>query len=175
MSQHPRSLYREALLCLARAPDHRGPMPHADRRGRAVNALCGDELLAELTLGQDDRIGELRCTVRGCAVAEASAHLLAELVPGADHQQIAGWQARFEAALTGAALPAELAPLEPLLALRERPSRHGCALLPWQALAEALRPVGVAPSRDDLGEAAQPPAGAASIGPVISTVGRQNR
>jgi len=138
MSRPPESLYREALLRLARDPSHRGPMPHADRRGRAVNALCGDELLAELTLEQDDRIGELRCTVRGCAVAEASAHLLAELVRGADHQQIPGWQARLEAALAGAALPVELAPLEPLLALRGRPSRHGCALLPWQALANAL-------------------------------------
>lgn len=137
MSRDP-SLYRAELLRLARDPTHRGPMPHADRRGRASNPLCGDELLAEVGLRPDQCVDALRCTVRGCAVTEASAHLLAELVPGADRAQLERWHASFAAALGGAALPPALAVLEPLLALRERPSRHGCALLPWQALARAL-------------------------------------
>jgi nitrogen fixation NifU-like protein len=128
------NLYREDLLRLARDPCFRGPLAGASRRATAINELCGDELCVELALTEGGRVAELRCTVRGCAIAAASARLLAELARGADRGELSRWREQFAAMLAGAELPAGLELLRPLLALRGRHSRHGCALLPWRAL-----------------------------------------
>ena len=138
MTGHNDPLYREALLRLARDTRFRGPLAGADRRATAVNELCGDELCVELALAEDGRVAELRCTVRGCAIVAASARLLAELAGGAGREQLRRWREQFAAVLAGAELPGGLELLRPLLALRDRRSRHGCALLPWRALDLAL-------------------------------------
>lgn len=130
------TIYREALLRLARDREFSGPLSDAQRRGRALNPMCGDELVAEATFDASERITKLHFTVRGCAIAQASARLLAELARGHDRDQLARWHAQLRVALADrhAALPEPLEPLSPLLVLRGRASRHACALLAWQGV-----------------------------------------
>jgi NifU-like protein involved in Fe-S cluster formation len=131
-------IYREALLRLARDPEFRGPLPDAQRRGRALNPLCGDELVAEATFDAHERITTLHFTVRGCAIAQASARLLAELARGHERACLSRWHVQLRAALAerAVALPPELESLTPLLVLRGRANRHPCALLAWQGVGE---------------------------------------
>lgn len=138
MSDADPTIYREALLRLARDGEYRGPLVDAHRRGRAINPLCGDELVAEAILDAHERIERLHFTVRGCAIAQASARLLAELAVGHDRAELVRWQAQLRAALVeqGGTLPGELDRLAPLLVLRGRTSRHACALLAWQGVGE---------------------------------------
>ena len=138
MSDPGQTLYREALLRLARDRTYEGPLADAERRGRALNPLCGDELVAEAILDDHERIERLHFTVRGCAIAQASARLLAELAVGHGHAELVRWQAALRGALDeqGVALPHELDRLEPLLVLRGRASRHACALLAWRGVDE---------------------------------------
>jgi NifU-like protein involved in Fe-S cluster formation len=138
MNDNDSTIYREALLRLARDLEFRGPLHDAQRRGRAVNPLCGDELVAEATFDAHERITALHFTVRGCAIAQASARLLAELARGHERACLSRWRAQLQAALAArdVALPAELESLTPLLVLRGRTSRHACALLAWQGVSE---------------------------------------
>lgn len=136
MSEDSTSIYKAALLEHARDQRFRGPLEGATLRGRALNPLCGDELVAEARAGASGALDELRYTIRGCAIAQASAHLLARHAPGHSPAQLAEQAEALRAALAGEDLPPELEAMRALLVIRARRSRHACALLPWQALAE---------------------------------------
>ena len=136
MSEDSTSIYRAALLEHARDQRFRGPLEGATLRGRALNPLCGDELVAEATAEAGGALSELRYTIRGCAIAQASAHLVAQHASGHSPAQLAEHAKALRAALEGEELPPALEAMRALLVIRTRRSRHACALLPWQALAE---------------------------------------
>jgi nitrogen fixation NifU-like protein len=46
-----------------------------------VNPLCGDEIRIDVRV-KDDRVSEIRFSGRGCAVSQASASILTEMVEG---------------------------------------------------------------------------------------------
>lgn len=134
----PLPLYDAALLERAKRPVGAGELPEPRRRGRAENALCGDEIEVDVRVA-DGRIRELAHRVRGCAIVAASASLLAETASG-DPVEVTVERARaLQAWLSaGGALPRELSSLEPT---RLFPARARCVLLPWDALERALAPV----------------------------------
>jgi nitrogen fixation NifU-like protein len=75
------SLYREAILDHYRNPRNKGTLDPADFTYQDVNPLCGDEIRMDLrTDGQ--RITEVRFSGRGCAISQAAASILTEMVEG---------------------------------------------------------------------------------------------
>ena len=132
MTEEKSCLYREALLEHARKPRNAGRVENPALTARASNPLCGDEL--ELTAAlQNGTVAEIRFRVRGCAIVTAAASLMSEAVHGRELGR--AFQEVMEG--DGAALPAELSSPSPLLEVKKHRSRLTCALLPWQALAEA--------------------------------------
>jgi nitrogen fixation NifU-like protein len=128
-------LYKDILMDHARRPRNAGRLEHPDMRAAVVNPLCGDELSVDVAL-EGEQIQEVRFRVRGCAIATASASMLSEQVKGLTLAGVARLEKSFQEAISveGAALPEELAALEPLLSVRDYPHRQSCARLPWDAL-----------------------------------------
>jgi nitrogen fixation NifU-like protein len=75
------SIYREVILEHSRNPSNRGTLDPADFSHEDVNPMCGDEIRIDVRLA-GDRISEIRFSGRGCAVSQASASILTEMVEG---------------------------------------------------------------------------------------------
>ena len=139
MSADLDALYRDVILDHNRHPRHYRAIA-GGRRGEGHNPLCGDRLTVYVRL-KDGIIAEAAFQGFGCAIATASASLMAESVAG---RTIAEAEALFER-VRATMLAPESAPIDDLGALsalagvRKFPARAKCATLPWQALFAAVR------------------------------------
>jgi nitrogen fixation NifU-like protein len=75
------SLYREIILEHYRNPQNRGVLEPADFSYEDTNPLCGDEVRIDVRVA-DGRISEIAFSGRGCAISQASASMLTEMVKG---------------------------------------------------------------------------------------------
>ena len=75
------SIYREIILDHYQNPRHRGTLDPNDYTYEDSNPLCGDEVRidARVTNGSID---EIAFSGQGCAISQASASILMELVEG---------------------------------------------------------------------------------------------
>jgi nitrogen fixation NifU-like protein len=146
-----RDLYQEVILDHGRHPRNHRRLNQADRSAKGDNPMCGDRVEVFLRLGHDGRIVEAAFDGRGCAISQASASLMTELVQGClpDEASAIGTALR-TLARTGACPvcdgPVGLAMerLAPLGGVSEYPSRVKCATLAWHALDAALTEEGLA-------------------------------
>jgi nitrogen fixation protein NifU and related proteins len=72
-------IYREIILDHYRNPRHKGKLPEADISTHDSNPLCGDEIDIHMKI-QGDRIMDIKFEGRGCAISQASASMLTEMV-----------------------------------------------------------------------------------------------
>jgi len=75
------SIYREIILEHYKNPKNRGTLDPADFTYEDVNPLCGDEVRIDVRVA-DGKVSEIRFSGRGCAVSQASASILTEMVEG---------------------------------------------------------------------------------------------
>jgi nitrogen fixation NifU-like protein len=132
-------LYHEAIMAHARAPHHAGALAAADTRATVDNPLCGDRVTIELRLA-DDKIADVGHTVRGCALCQASASMLADGAIGAAREEVSAARDAIRAMLRDDA-PApdgRWSAFAAFLPARPARSRHDCVLLPFQAFDKAL-------------------------------------
>jgi nitrogen fixation NifU-like protein len=74
-------IYSDVILDHVRTPRHKGTLDPADYSYEDVSPLCGDEIRIDVRV-KDDRVAAIAFSGRGCAVSQASASLLTELVAG---------------------------------------------------------------------------------------------
>ncbi len=135
-----RDLYQEVILDHGRKPRNHLRLEVFDATARGDNPMCGDrvEVFLKLHCG---RIARASFLGRGCAISQASASLLTELVPGLTPDEARSLGARLRnMAKTGTrddSTPA-LERLSALSGVHEFPSRVKCATLAWHALDAAL-------------------------------------
>ena len=72
--------YREVILDHYRRPHNAGVLEEADIHAADSNPLCGDKVELFLKLGDDGRVSAVRFNGRGCAISQASASLLTEMI-----------------------------------------------------------------------------------------------
>ena len=116
-------LYREEILDHYYSSPYRGRLDHADCACDLDNPFCGDQIHVELSVGDDDRIGQIRFDGKGCVISQAATSLLAEHLEGAsvaDARQVG---------------PADVVKL---LGMPLTPTRMKCGLLGWKAIQQAL-------------------------------------
>jgi nitrogen fixation protein NifU and related proteins len=116
-------LYGGVVLDRFRHPRHFGELPGADAVHEDVNPLCGDRLRIELRLGPEREVEAVRFQGDACAIATASADLLAEMVEGRSVTEALGVER--DALLTALGAPI-------------RASRLPCVSLPLAVLRGAL-------------------------------------
>ena len=73
--------YREYILDHYRNPRNYGKLEQPDAHAEDSNPLCGDQLAIDLKFA-GDRVAEVRFQGRGCAISQASASMLSEMIEG---------------------------------------------------------------------------------------------
>jgi nitrogen fixation NifU-like protein len=73
--------YREYILDHYRDPRNYGQLEHPDVHEEETNPLCGDQLALDLQV-EDDRVIAVRFQGKGCAISQASASMLTEMIEG---------------------------------------------------------------------------------------------
>jgi nitrogen fixation NifU-like protein len=73
--------YREYILDHYRNPRNYGTLEQPDVHAEDSNPLCGDQLAIDLQI-EGDRVTAVRFRGRGCAISQASASMLSEMIEG---------------------------------------------------------------------------------------------
>jgi nitrogen fixation NifU-like protein len=81
------SIYREIIMDHSKNPRNKRVLDPADFSYEDVNPLCGDEIRIDVRV-KDDHIDEIAFSGRGCAVSQASASILTEMVDGMSIEEV---------------------------------------------------------------------------------------
>lgn len=115
------SPYEEVILDHWKNPRHKGRLEKPDFVGVEVNPLCGDAVRLELKV-VGDRVAEARFDGYGCAISQAAASLLTEMIQGRTVEELEKLREDELLEAMGGVIQ----------------TRRSCALLPLQALRRAL-------------------------------------
>jgi nitrogen fixation NifU-like protein len=74
--------YRENILDHYRQPRNAGTLDNATHSHEENNPLCGDVIRMDLHVNEDDVIEEVAFSGKGCAISQASASMLTEMIKG---------------------------------------------------------------------------------------------
>jgi nitrogen fixation NifU-like protein len=75
------NIYREIILDHYKNPRNKGVLDPHDFSAEDVNPLCGDEIRIDLRV-HNGVVSDVRFEGRGCAVSQASASILTEMIEG---------------------------------------------------------------------------------------------
>jgi nitrogen fixation protein NifU and related proteins len=75
-------LYREIIVERYKNPQFRGTLDPHHISYEDENPLCGDQIRVDLRLDEDDCVTEAAFSGHGCAISQASADLLMEMLIG---------------------------------------------------------------------------------------------
>ena len=134
------ALYQEVLLDHYRRPRNKGQLPNFDVCVDKKNPLCGDEITLQIEF-EGDTVSDVKFTGQGCAISQASASMMTQVLKGRSRTDIERVARRFAEMIHGddaAARDAALGDLRALAGVSRLPVRLKCAMLAWGALAEAL-------------------------------------
>lgn len=131
------SIYTAALMEHNAHPDYKYDMDAPTVSLDGVNPSCGDELVLALRV-EDGVIEEAAFTGHGCAVSQASADMMADLVTGETVEEARRLTSLFLSMVKGEELSsAELEDLDEaaeLESISRMPARVKCAELAWRTL-----------------------------------------
>lgn len=74
-------MYKEIILDYYKNPRNRGSVPSPDATSKDSNPLCGDVIEMQLKFS-DGKVSDIKFNGDGCAISQASASMLTELVMG---------------------------------------------------------------------------------------------
>ncbi len=118
-------------------PDYKYEMDAPTHEHDGINPSCGDELTLQLRV-EGDVIEEASFTGHGCAISQASADLMAELITGETVGEAMRLSGLFLKMIRGEELSAdELDDLDEAAQLKDishMPARVKCAELAWRTL-----------------------------------------
>ena len=80
--------YRENILDHYRNPRNHGHLDSPTATAEGVNPLCGDELAVELEIS-DGVVRDIRYNGRGCAISQAAASMISDVVKGKTVEEVA--------------------------------------------------------------------------------------
>jgi len=138
------NFYDEVLLDHNLHPQHLHELPCATCSHAGMNPSCGDEITLHLSL-QNGIIADASYTGVGCAISQASADIMLDLIIGKTEQEALHLKSLFSAMIAGEITEAELEELEEAGALQniaKMPARVKCAMLGWRTLEHMLKPEG---------------------------------
>ena len=136
-----RTFYNEVLTEHNVRPAHKRALEGECFSLEGVNPSCGDDITLSLRV-EDGVIVDGAFEGDGCAISQASADILLDLVIGRTKEEALRLSDVFRRMIQGAASEAEIEELEEAGALRDvshMPARVKCAVLGWHTLDEILR------------------------------------
>ena len=70
------------ILDHSRHPRHFGALEDATHKAEGYNPLCGDRVTVYLVLDEDGRVADIKFEGKGCAISQASASMMTEMLAG---------------------------------------------------------------------------------------------
>ena len=135
-------LYNAEFMDHVSHPDYKYELEDADCTHEGINPSCGDELTFSVRFAEDGTIEEAAFTGHGCAISQASADIMSDLMIGKTPEQARELCALFMRMVRGEETDEErLEELEDGVLLRDiahMPARVKCAELAWRTLDEML-------------------------------------
>jgi nitrogen fixation protein NifU and related proteins len=142
MDHSLRELYQEVILDHSRHPRHFGVLENATHKAEGFNPLCGDKVNVMLVLDADGRVTDIKFTGKGCAISQASASLMTEMLAGRTLEEARKLMDGFVHLVKGeeaAGLsPDDREHLDVMSGLSEFPMRVKCATLAWHTFSNAV-------------------------------------
>jgi nitrogen fixation protein NifU and related proteins len=142
MDQSLRELYQEVILDHSRHPRHFGALDNATHKAEGYNPLCGDRVTVMLTLDADQRVTDIKFQGKGCAISQASASLMTEMLAGrtlAEAQKLMdGFLHLVKGEEASDLPPDDREYLDVMSGLSEFPMRVKCATLAWHTFKNAV-------------------------------------
>ncbi len=80
--------YKENILDHYRHPRHAGTLENPTHTHESHNPLCGDIIRIDLHVNEDDIVDQVAFKGRGCAISQASASMLAEMIEGMPLEEV---------------------------------------------------------------------------------------
>lgn len=147
-----RDLYQEVILDHGRNPRNFGAPADANRDAEGLNPLCGDRIHVYLTVDEAGRLRDAGFEGKGCAISQAAASLMTEVVKGKSAAETRALAEAFLALVRGEPAPPaavaeeDMERLQVLAGVSEFPMRVKCATLAWHTLSAAMNQAGVGPA-----------------------------
>jgi len=142
-----RELYQEVILDHGRKPrNHRHP-EDANRQAHGDNPICGDRIDVFLKVSPNGMIEDAAFIGRGCAISQASASMMTEIVRGKSAAEAKAIFQSFHDLCTSDSYDAGTHPdadpeamerLQVMAGVREFPMRVKCATLAWHTMSAAM-------------------------------------
>ena len=135
------NIYTAALMQHNSHPDYKYEMEGCTCSHEGVNPSCGDELTLQLRI-EDGVIEEASFVGSGCAVSQASADMMADLITGETVEEAKRLVGLFLGMIKGEALSEEdkedLDEAAELESISRMPARVKCTELAWRTLEKLL-------------------------------------
>lgn len=135
-----RDLYQQVILEHYKKPRHKGQTNPIHRQQRGHNPSCGDTIELTVQLNETgDAIEDVKFVGEGCAIAMASADLMADALRGKKVDEALAMVKRFQGMMKGTdEFPKELRKLNVMQGVAQFPVRIKCANLSWHTIKAAL-------------------------------------
>jgi nitrogen fixation protein NifU and related proteins len=151
MDENLRELYQEVILDHSRHPRHFGSLPAATHTGEGFNPLCGDRVKVYLSVNPEGRIANITFEGKGCAISQASASLMTDMLVGrnlAEAETLMGGFLQMVKGEDAAELQGDDRDrLGVMAGVSAFPMRVKCATLAWHTMKSALE--GGAPAKTE--------------------------
>lgn len=137
-----RTFYNEILTEHNIHPVHKTKMMNPLKSHRGVNPSCGDDITLQLNVSDDGTITDGAFFGDGCAISQASADMMLDLVIGRTVEEAMSLKDIFLKMIKDKVTDEELELLEEAGSLQDishMPSRVKCAVLGWRTLEEMLQ------------------------------------
>jgi nitrogen fixation protein NifU and related proteins len=142
MDDSLRELYQEVILDHSRHPRHFGALADATHSHEGFNPLCGDRVKIYLHVGGDGKIEKIAFEGKGCAISQASASLMSDMISGRTVAEAERLMDGFVHLVKGEAVENlsedDRETLSVLAGVSEFPMRVKCATLAWHTMKTAL-------------------------------------
>jgi len=135
-------LYNPEFMDHVQHPDYKYPMEDATLSLEGVNPSCGDELTFSVRLDDEGRIEEAAYQGQGCAISQASADMMSDLMVEKTPEEALELCRLFGRMVRGEETNEEvlerLGDAAMLKDISHMPARVKCAELAWRTLSEML-------------------------------------
>jgi len=136
-----RELYQEVILDHSRHPRHYGALAGASHKAEGYNPLCGDRVTVYLKLGEDGRVADIKFEGKGCAISQASASMMTDMLKGRTREDAEKLMEGFLHLVKGEEAQGlsqdDRETLDVMSGISEFPMRVKCATLAWHTYKNA--------------------------------------
>lgn len=135
------TFYNEILTDHNIHPAHKYNLADANLALEGVNPSCGDDIVLQLKMTEDGIIESGSFNGDGCAISQASADMMLDLIIGKTKEEALRLADIFNRMITDKITEEEMEELEEASALQDiahMPSRVKCAVLGWHTMTELV-------------------------------------